>query len=91
MSGDASFQYGRCCSYCHRDYKGMGHAAADITLDIFDPRLPPEYGTNTRWCCMTCQRRKSLLTPQKWAMKLRIYRRWDANRELPPNELGFLF
>jgi len=80
MAHDASFQYNNGCSYCHRQYKGMGHETADITLDIFDPRLPPQYGINTRWCCMTCQRRKSLLTPEKWAIKMRIYQKWDAAR-----------
>lgn len=80
MSHDASFLYDNGCSYCHRKYKGMGHDAADITLDIFDPRLPPQYGINTRWCCMTCQRRKSLLLPDKWAIKMRIYQKWDAAR-----------
>lgn len=90
LAYDAQFQYGNGCSYCHHKYSGMGHGAADITLDIFDPRLPPEYGTNTRWCCMTCQRRKGLLTPEKWAIKKRIYRKWEANKLRAPEDKGFL-
>lgn len=91
MAHDAEFQYANGCSYCHHAYAGMGHGAADITLDIFDPRLPPDYGTNTRWCCMTCQRRKGLLTPEKWAAKQRVYRAWEMAKALSAKERGMLF
>jgi hypothetical protein len=88
---DASFKYGNGCDYCHHPYVDMGHGLADITLDIFDPRLPPDYGTNTRWCCMTCQRRKGLLTPEHWAVKQRVYRQWETHRALSPEARGMLF
>ena len=91
MAHDAKFQYDNGCSYCHHPYAGMGHGPADITLDIFDPRLPPDYGTNTRWCCMTCQRRKGLLPPEKWAAKQRIYRAWEKTKALSADDRGMLF
>jgi hypothetical protein len=91
MAHDAEFQYGNGCSYCHHPYVDMGHGVADITLDIFDPRLPPDYGTNTRWCCMTCQRRKGLLPPDKWAAKQRIYRAWETAKALSASARGMLF
>ena len=91
MAHDAEFQYNNGCSYCHHPYADMGHGVADITLDIFDPRLPPDYGTNTRWCCMTCQRRKGLLTPEKWATKQRIYRAWELAKTLSAEARGMLF
>jgi hypothetical protein len=91
MAHDAEFQYDNGCSYCHHPYADMGHGVADITLDIFDPRLPPDYGTNTRWCCMTCQRRKGLLTPEKWAAKQRIYRAWEMAKALSAEARGMLF
>jgi hypothetical protein len=91
MAHDAEFQYNNGCSYCHHPYVEMGHGVADITLDIFDPRLPPDYGTNTRWCCMTCQRRKGLLTPEKWAAKQRIYRVWETAKALSAEARGMLF
>jgi hypothetical protein len=91
LAHDAEFQYANGCSYCHHPYAAMGHGSADITIDIFDPRLPPDYGTNTRWCCPTCQRRKGLLTPEQWAIKQRIYRHWEGSRVLSPEERGMLF
>jgi hypothetical protein len=91
IAHDAEFQYANGCSYCHHPYDGMGHGLADITLDIFDPRLPPDYGTNTRWCCMTCQRRKGLLTPEHWADKQRVYRQWEDTRALSAEARGMLF
>jgi hypothetical protein len=91
LTHDAEFQYDNGCSYCHHPYVDMGHGVADITLDIFDPRLPPDYGTNTRWCCMTCQRRKGLLTPEKWAAKQRIYRAWERAKVLSAEARGMLF
>jgi hypothetical protein len=91
MAHDIEYQYGNGCSYCHHSYKGMGHGLADITIDIFDPRLPPDYGTNTRWCCMTCQRRKGLLPPEKWAIKQRIYRKWETAKTMSAEARGMLF
>jgi hypothetical protein len=91
MAHDAEFQYANGCSYCHHPYTAMGHGVADITLDIFDPRLPPDYSTNTRWCCMTCQRRKGLLPPDKWAAKQRVYREWEMTKAASADARGMLF
>jgi hypothetical protein len=40
---------------------------------------------------MTCQRRKGNLSPAKWAIKQRIYRKWDAREMLTAEECGMLF
>lgn len=90
LTHDIKFRYGNGCDYCHHPYKEMGHGLADITIDIYDPRLPPDY-SNTRWCCMTCQRRKGLLTPEQWAIKQRIYRKWETVQQMPPEQRGMLF
>src|SRR5262249_56891015 len=91
MAHDAEFQYGNGCSYCHHPYAAMGHGVADITLDIFDPRLPPDYAANTRWCCMTCQRRKGILPPDRWAAKQRVYREWETTKARSAEDRGMLF
>lgn len=89
MRHDFEFKYGNGCDYCHQSYAGMGHGYADETLDIYDPRLAPHY-TNTRHCCLTCQRRKGLLTPEQWAIKLGIYRKWETAQFATAEELGML-
>jgi hypothetical protein len=89
LAHDARFRYNNGCDYCHHPYKEMGHGSGDITVDIYDPRLPPDY-SNTRWCCMTCQRRKGLLAPEKWAIKQRIYRRWETTKQMTPEDRGML-
>lgn len=89
IAHDLEFHYGNGCDYCHHPYLDMGHGAADITIDLYDPRRPPDY-ENVRFCCPTCQRRKGLLPPELWAIKKRIYRKWDRARQSAWEDRGML-
>lgn len=57
------------CPYCYERYASMGNGLTDITLDIVDPKREPYYRTNTRWCCGTCNREKSLMAPHLWDIR----------------------
>src|SRR5580765_4300284 len=46
------------CFYCEIPYEKMGHGMSDITLDIINPKNPPYYYDNVRWCCQTCNSEK---------------------------------
>lgn len=88
--------YGNGCSECGLPYEPMGHGPADITVDIWDPRLPPEYGVNTRLICSTDNQQKGDLIPELWAVKKALWRRWkkwiaDHPLEPPPEQLALIF
>jgi hypothetical protein len=92
MAHDGAHAYGNGCDYCGKGYVEMGHGLADITLDLCDPDDPPYYPGNTRWCCMTCNRKKHRMTKRQWAAQLAVWPRWvrNAEREWPADSLfGF--
>jgi hypothetical protein len=70
------------CPYCCRPFAEMANGLADVTLDIVDPAQSPYYATNTRWCCMTCNRAKSKTDPNLWSEKLRWWDEWRKRREV---------
>jgi len=76
MAHDAEFQYGNGCNYCGHRYQDMRHGLGDITLDIQDPERSPDYRTNTKWCCQTCNRKKGRLTPQQFEADQQVYDLW---------------
>lgn len=74
MGRDMEHAYaGRCCD-CDNAFATMPNGIADLTLDIADRRVVPIYGTNTRFVCMTCNRRKSIIGPEKWGAIMLAYR-----------------
>lgn len=81
------------CPYCWQLFSTMEHGLRDITLDIFDPRLPPYYRTNVRWCCVTCNSEKQRTPPDLWGAKLAMWKLWRENQAklmTDPGALGFL-
>jgi hypothetical protein len=74
-------EYAGPCWHCGTLYATMGHGLADLTVDIVRPDDEPYWGTNTRLCCMTCNREKSRMPSelyerrrQEWAR----HRAWQA-------------
>jgi hypothetical protein len=79
------------CDECEEPYGGMGHGYADLTLDICRPDDEPYYGTNTRYICMTDNREKRNMTPERWQLRKRVWAWWKSHKDLPPEDLGLLF
>jgi hypothetical protein len=69
----------------------MPNGIQDITLDIHDRDALPEYKTNTRIICQTCNRLKGMLNPPEWSAVQLAYRiRAGAAIgliDLPPEQL----
>jgi hypothetical protein len=75
------------CFYCEIPYAKMGHGMSDITLDIINPKNPPYYFDNVRWCCQTCNSEKGKLPPELWSRRLiewKEYAAWIATMEQNP-------
>lgn len=79
MAHDSEHGYANGCSECHESYALMGHKLRDITLDIWDPRVEPSYGSNTRWICSSCNSAKGDMTPEEWAAYKRLWRERDTH------------
>jgi hypothetical protein len=79
------------CDECEQPYGVMGHGFADLTLDICRPGDDPYYGTNTRYICMTDNREKANMTPERWQLRKRAWVWWISHKDLPPEDLGLLF
>jgi hypothetical protein len=86
LARDAERQYAIGCSYCGEEYT----SPADITLDIMDPKRPPYYLTNTKWCCQKCNRDKGAMSPEAFEAKIQIKKLWNLAKNQPP-EQGTLF
>ena len=76
MAHDIQHAFKNGCPYCRQPFVEMANGLADVTLDIIDPSKPPYYATNTRWCCLTCNRAKSKTDPSRWAKKLLWWDEW---------------
>ena len=74
MAHDGAHAYSNGCTECHDPYEIMGSGLKDITLDIWDPRVEPFYGSNTRWICFSCNSAKGDMTPEDWAIYKRLHR-----------------
>lgn len=77
MAHEAEHNYTNGCSECHYPYSGMANGLHDITLDIWDKRVEPFYGSNTRWICNTCNQEKGAMSPEEWAIYKRLRRERD--------------
>ena len=89
VARDIEHAYEHCCCYCQIPYADMAYGLADVTIDIIDPAKEPFYSTNTRPCCMTCNRAKHDMSPEDWAKRLLGWRLWRERRETGPSQLGF--
>jgi hypothetical protein len=58
----------------------MEHGLADVTLDIIHPELPPYYGINTRWVCMTCNRAKQAMNPGLFGARQKCWAQWSEHQ-----------
>jgi hypothetical protein len=74
VAHDLQHAYDNTCPYCWRPYQEMKHGLADVTLDVLYPDKPPQYRTNIRACCRTCNTEKSTMDPEKWERRLRFWR-----------------
>jgi hypothetical protein len=81
MAHEAEYFYGNGCQECGRKFSEMGNGLWDITLDIYDKRNPPVYGTNTRWICQTDNREKGTTPPELWGIKRMCWRQWEERME----------
>jgi hypothetical protein len=62
------------CCYCEHRFSDMPNGMADITIDIHDRDAVPEYKTNTRIICVTCNRLKGTLSPADFGAVQLAYR-----------------
>lgn len=74
MAHEAEYHYGNGCTECGDSYDLMDGGFGDITIDIWDRRVEPAYGSNTRWICKTCNLAKGTLPPELWAKIKRLWR-----------------
>jgi hypothetical protein len=74
--------YANGCSYCHRAYAAMAHGLSDITIDICNRMLPPDFETNTKFCCQTCNREKGSMASELWARKLRCWAQYEQKAHI---------
>jgi hypothetical protein len=81
MAHEAEHTYGNGCPNCSKPFAIMGHGLADITLDMNDPKAPPYYGTNTKWICQTCNRKKGKTDPAIWGAITSGWRQWEKQQE----------
>jgi 5-methylcytosine-specific restriction endonuclease McrA len=91
LAHDAEFQYSNGCNYCGSQYRDMGHGLTDISLDIVDPRSEPYYRTNTKWCCQTCNRKKSDRGPDWFEGDRQVWELHNLALSLSPDQRGMLF
>lgn len=78
MAHDIDHAHRNGCPYCFQLFSTMPHGLADVTLDIVDPEDEPDYRTNTRWVCQSCNREKARTPPALWGAKCRAWARWRA-------------
>jgi hypothetical protein len=91
IAHDIEHAHDNTCCYCQQPYADMAHGLADVTIDIIDPAKEPFYSTNTRPCCMTCNRAKSDMSPEDWAKRLLGWRLWREHQTSGPTQIGFDF
>lgn len=69
------------CADCEQKFQSMPGGLHDLTLDIIDRDAPPYYGTNTRFVCTTCNRKKSKTPPNLWGAMKAGWARWNKRQE----------
>jgi len=76
MAGDLSHAMLGSCCYCEVPYSIMGNGLADLTFDVVDTSKSPNYRTNVRICCRTCNSQKSSMSPEAWEVRLLCWKRY---------------
>lgn len=69
------------CADCERKFQDMPGGIHDLTLDIIDRSQPPYYGTNTRFVCTTCNRKKSKTPAHLWGAMKAGWARWNKRQQ----------
>lgn len=70
------------CPYCGRQYSIIEGGLHNISLDIIDPALPPNYETNVHWICLDCNKRKRNSSSEAWELKLQDWKLWRETQKL---------
>jgi hypothetical protein len=80
------------CPDCTMAYKEMKGGMAEMTVDVIDRRLPPDWLTNCRIICRDDNSAKGKMPPEEWALHKAVWRMWKGhNAEHPrPKKLTFL-
>jgi hypothetical protein len=82
MAHDIEHAFKNGCPYCRRPFAEMANGLGDVTLDIIRPADDPFYTTNTKWCCMSCNRGKAKASPERWAAKLLYWAKWEKRQAI---------
>jgi hypothetical protein len=69
------------CNDCGYAFQSMPNGLHDLTLDIINPGEPPYYGTNTRFVCTTCNRKKSRTPSKLWGASKAATMRWVKRQQ----------
>ena len=80
MAHDIEHAFQNGCPYCGRSFASMAHGLNDVTLDIIDPKRPPNYRTNTRWVCNTCNSEKQKTDADLWDMKCQCWAEYERRQ-----------
>lgn len=80
-------EYNNGCHRCRMDYQEMVHGYQDITVDIRNRGLPPDW-ENVQFLCMSCNREKGTLTPEEDQIMQRIYREHAVHMEKLKRDQG---
>ena len=78
IAHEMEHHYQNGCTQCGHPYKEMEQGRGALTIDHWDRRLPPGYGSNTQIMCQTCNRAKGTMTPEEWNEYKRLWRLRDA-------------
>jgi len=79
------------CPYCLEKVDPTERGLGVITLDIFNPQIPPDYLTNVVWCCAMCNSEKHKTSPEVWGARLSMWGRWRQHQRRvddSPEEYG---
>lgn len=64
------------CPYCHEPFMRTGDILRNITIDIVNPDLPPDYRSNTKRVCMMCNTTKQRRSLEWWERYLKYTDEW---------------
>jgi len=69
------------CNDCGDLFQKMPNGLHDLTVDIREPSDPPHWGSNTRFVCTTCNRKKSRTPAKLWGAMRAAWARWRKRQE----------
>jgi hypothetical protein len=81
LEHDMRHAYANGCPYCRQQFSEMAGGLEKLTVDIVDPAKPPFYETNTRLCCVTCNKEKQQAPPEGFGLTLQCHRQWEKHQE----------